>query len=559
MNKKVLPLAVGAASAVVMSAAHAAMYVNERGTGETLIFPFYSAENGNNTLINVANTTDGYKAVKVRVLEAQNSQEVIDFNLYLSPQDHFSFAISETDAGGAKLTTGDNSCTVPAIPADGVEFRNLKYAGDKLATEDDPKTEADESKNNYDNTSIGRTQVGYIEVIEMGQLDSDADPVIDVAGIADTKVTAINAAAAIKHGSDGVPADCGILVDAWSTIEGDDGVWLAESKSAPLTGDSEFLDAWAGGGLYGYATVINVPQGASFGYDAIAIADHVAAGATGSDMHYQPGDIRPNFGDEALDTSAIISVNGAAVTLDFDGDYPAEATERVQALNSTIMASEVYNDYVTDSAIAATTDWLMTFPTKAFHVNGTEPVEPFSELWTGQSACEPTELRAVDREESTPPPPPAPGSSGPDFSPAPPPTEAPEVPGDDVPLCYEATIVQFGEETAMGSSTVAVGVNAFLDAANGWATISMMPSAIDATLDLCGTDADITTTGDQTDPCDRSIDAGDAELFGLPVVGFAVQKYVNGSANSAGALANYGMATVHKSCAAGSGTAANDC
>jgi hypothetical protein len=558
MNKKVLPLAVGAASAVVMSAAHAAMYVNERGTGETLIFPFYSAENGNNTLINVANTTDGYKAVKVRVLEAQNSQEVIDFNLYLSPQDHFSFAISETDAGGAKLTTGDNSCTVPAIPADGVEFRNLKYAGDKLATEDDPKTEADESKDNYDNTGIGRTQVGYIEVIEMGQLDPKAAVTIDKTP-ASKDYTPVNAAAAIKHGSDGVPANCDVLVDAWSTIEGVDGVWLSESKTAPLTGDSEFLAAWAGGGLYGYATVINVPQGASFGYDAIAIADHVAAGATGSDMHYQPGDIRPNFGDDALDTSAIISVNGAAVTLDFDGDYPAEATERVQALNSTIMASEVYNDYVTDSAIAATTDWLMTFPTKAFHVNGTEPVEPFSELWTGKSACEPTSLGAVDREESTPPPPPSPGSSGPDFSPAPPTPPGPAPSNNDVPLCYEATIVQFGEETAMGSSTVAVGVNAFLDAANGWATISMMPSAIDSTLDLCGTDADITTTGDQTDPCDRSIDAGDAELFGLPVVGFAVQKYVNGSANSAGALANYGMATVHKSCAAGSGTAANDC
>ena len=559
MNKKVLPLAVGAASAVVMSAAHAAMYVNERGTGETLIFPFYSAENGNNTLINIANTTEGYKAVKVRVLEAQNSQEVIDFNLYLSPQDHFSFSISETDAGGAKLATGDNSCTVPAIPADGVEFRNLKYAGDKLATKDDPATAADESKNNYDNTGIGRTQVGYIEVIEMGQLDSDSAPIIDVAGLADAKVTAINAAAAITHGSDGVPADCGILVDAWSTLAGVDGVWLGESKTTDLTGDSEFLAAWNGGGLYGYATVINVPQGASFGYDAIAIADHVAAGATGSDMHYQPGDIRPNFGDGALDTAAIISVNGAAVTLDFNGDYPAEATERVQALNSTIMASEVYNDYVTDTDIAATTDWLMTFPTKAFHVNGTEPVEPFSELWTGQSACEPTSLGAVDREESTPPPPPAPGSAGPDFSPAPPTPPGPAPSNNDVPLCYEATIVQFGEETAMGSSTVAVGVNAFLDAANGWGTISMLPAAIDSTLDLCGTDADVTTVGDQTNPCDRSINSGDAELFGLPVVGFAVQKYVNGSANSAGALANYGMATVHKSCAAGSGTAANEC
>jgi hypothetical protein len=549
MNKKVLPLAVGAASAVVMSAAHAAMYVNERGTGETLIYPFYSAENGNNTLVNIANTTTGTKAVKVRILEAQNSQEVLDFNLYLSPEDHFSFSISATDEGGAKLVTGDNSCTVPAIPADGVAFRNSKYLGDKLATKDDPATAADESKNNFDNTGIGRTQVGYIEVIEMGQLDPAAAPTIDKSAKG-----AINAAAAIKHGSDGVPANCDILVDAWSTIAGVDGVWLAESKTTDLTGDSEFLANWAGGGLYGYATVINVPQGASFGYDAVAVADHVGAGATGSDMHYQPGDIRPNFGDDAFDTASIVSVNGAAVTLDFDGDYPAESTERVQALNALIMSSEVYNDYVTDSAIAATTDWLMSFPTKAFHVNATEPVEPFSKLWDGQKACEPSSLATVDREESAPEVVP-PGSAAPDFSPAPPGAPAPAPGNDDVSLCYESTIVQFATESAAGTSTVAVGVNAFLDAADGWGTISLMPADLDTELDACGLDG---ATAPE-DPCARSIDSGDAELFGLPVVGFAVQKYVNGSAGGAGVLANYAMATEHKSCVAGSGTAANDC
>ena len=155
----------------------------------------------------------------------------------------------------AMLATGDNSCTVPAIPADGVAFRNLKYVTDK-ADDDADTADVDES---YDNTGIGRTQVGYIEVIEMGQLDSDSAAVIDVAGIADATVTAINAAAAITHDASGVPANCGILVDAWSTIAGVDGIWLAESKTAPSTGDSEFLANWAGGGLYGYATVINVP------------------------------------------------------------------------------------------------------------------------------------------------------------------------------------------------------------------------------------------------------------------------------------------------------------
>ena len=322
MKKKVLPLAVGTATAVVMSAANAAMYVNDKGMGETLIFPFYSAENGNSTNVNIANTTTGTKAVKVRILEAQNSQEVLDFNLYLSPKDHFSFAVlADAADGGGMLKTNDNSCTVPAIPRDGVKFRDYLY-NPADSEEDDADTEADES---YDNTSITRTAVGYIEVIEMGQIDADADPVLDTA-----TQNAINAAAAIKHGSDGVPANCGLLVDAWSTdSDGDAGTWLAEA-TADDVGSSEFLADWAGGGLYGYASVVNVDMGTSFGYDAIAIADHVAAGATGSAMHYEPGDIDPNFTDAAFDNAAIVNNAGVATTVEFtDGTYPA-AVSRVR-------------------------------------------------------------------------------------------------------------------------------------------------------------------------------------------------------------------------------------
>ena len=543
MKKKVLPLAVGTATAVVMSAANAAMYVNDKGMGETLIFPFYSAENGNSTNVNIANTTTGTKAVKVRILEAQNSQEVLDFNLYLSPKDHFSFAVlADAADGGGMLKTNDNSCTVPAIPSDGVKFRDYLYNPADSA-EDDADTETvDES---YDNTSITRTAVGYIEVIEMGQIDADADPVLDTA-----TQNAINAAAAIKHGSDGVPANCGLLVDAWSTDSaGDAGTWLAEA-TADDVGSSEFLADWAGGGLYGYASVVNVDMGTSFGYDAIAIADHVADGATGSAMHYEPGDIDPNFTDGAFDTSAIVNDAGVATTVEFtDGTYSDEVS-RVQALNATMMAVAVHNDYVTDPGLAATTDWLLTFPTKAFHVNGDEPIEPFSELWTGQSACEYASMDMIDREESTAPPPPSVDQSGgPDFSPKPPPGPAPADPTNgDLTLCYEATIVQFAEESAVGTSSVAVGVNAFLDSSDGWGTISFDPADLfgaGSDVSLCGQDGDADTNGDQTDPCDRTISADDNVMTGLPVVGFAVQKYVNGALGS-GTLANYAMSTVHK-------------
>ena len=520
MNNRVfLPAAAGVCLGVHSLSPEAAMYVADDGVGETLIFPFYSVESGNNTLINVANVTDGYKAVKIRILEGQESQEVLDFNLYLSPRDHFSFAISPSGAGGAQLATGDKSCTVPAIPTEGVAFLTTKIGGD-----------------------VSRTRTGYVEVIEMGQLDPDSDPIIDTNGLADPSVGALTAAEAITHDVDGVPANCQILVDAWSRYSGVDGVWFAESKTTDLTGDAEFLSVWNGGGLYGYATVINVTEGAAYGYDAIAIADHVAAGATGSDLHYYPADVRPNLTDPAMDTAAIVSANGAAVEMEFDGEYASELIERTQAFNALFMATNVYNDYVTDPAIAARTDWVMTFPTKSIHVDNGTPFSPFN------GGCEPIALGAFDREEMAPE-----GwddSSTPGFSPTPPSNDGP--PNLDIPLCRESSVVQFGAQSASGVSQ-AVGVGDFLPDVNGWAVISMNPSMISSTLNACTDGQNITS------PCKRMISDGVSELTGLPVVGFAVQKYVNGSAGGTGVLANYAMATPHKSCVIGSGTVYSQC
>jgi len=534
MKKKVLPLAVGAASAVAMTAAHAAMYVNEDGTGESLILPFYSAEDGNNTNVNLVNTTGTHKAVKVRIVEAWNSLEVLDFNLYMSPEDHFSFAIV-AEGEGAKIITNDNSCTVPAIPAGGEMFRNLKFDTEKSAAGADKP---------YDWTGLARTRVGHIEIIEMGQLDPDFSAA-SKAGIDPTGK--MNAAAAMTHDSTGVPADCELLVNAWSNIAGVDGKWVEDSDGlATIPAKTEFLEAWTGGGLYGYATVINVPEGAAYGYDAIAIADQVADGADGGVMHYEPGSVNPDFSNSAFNTSSLIFNNGGVVEFNAAEGYAVDAVARLQALNATLMATAVHNDYVTDASIGATTDWVLTFPTKRAHVNRAVPIEPFSETWDipTASACEYTSLTLVDREESAPPPPPAPGSSGPDFSPKPPTPPGPAPSNNDVPLCYEATVVQFADSSATGADeSVSIGVNAYLDAEDGWASISFDPADADTKLGGCN------KTGTGTAPaiaCARTISDADDIITGLPVVGFAVQKYVNGSAGGAGVLANYAMSTVHK-------------
>ncbi|MEK9654877.1 MAG: hypothetical protein VW202_04160, partial [Halieaceae bacterium] len=150
MKKNLLSLAVAASAAGVTSLATAQMYVNPEHTGEALVFPLYSVQGGNDTYIHIVNTTAQTKAVKVRMLEGTESLETLDFNLYMSAYDHFSYVIT-ADGDGAMLKTGDTSCTVPAIDAEGVPFLDILW----------------------DDTDDGeaREQMGYIDVIEMGQID----------------------------------------------------------------------------------------------------------------------------------------------------------------------------------------------------------------------------------------------------------------------------------------------------------------------------------------------------------------------------------------------------
>lgn len=107
--KKILPVAVLAALAGANGAQ--AVHVNPDGLGQVLLYPFYTVEGGQDTYINLVNTTDATKAVKVRFRESLNSQEVLDFNLYLSPKDHWS-AVVTADADGEGAVIRDRKSVV---------------------------------------------------------------------------------------------------------------------------------------------------------------------------------------------------------------------------------------------------------------------------------------------------------------------------------------------------------------------------------------------------------------------------------------------------------------
>ncbi|MDD2987861.1 MAG: hypothetical protein PHI64_02775 [Zoogloea sp.] len=351
MKKKLLMTAMVAALGGVGTAQ--AVHVNSDGLGQVLIYPYYTVQNGFDSYINLVNTTDEVKAVKVRFLEGKNSQEVLDFNLYLSPNDEWSGKVTTSASGGAKLESSDTSCIAPSqIKAGGEDFRNLQYQADSIKT-------------------VARTREGYVEVIEMGVVtDTDSIAAATHVGGSATVIAA--------------PANCGLIrTNAKSTTGLFNGAKASNGISAPT------------GGLYGFVTLINVNSGLKTTVDAIAIdnffVDQVVAGnPLGLDLHFAPGTTSPSLEDVNTDGEII---DGASI-ITFSSANP------VDSLSAILTRSNVYNDYSIDAGRDSKTDWVLTFPTKRFYVNTSTPA-PFTETWktATSTSCDPIQIVYYDREE----------------------------------------------------------------------------------------------------------------------------------------------------------------
>lgn len=394
--KKKLSQAIAVATLVgAAGAANAAMYVNDKGLGDVLLYPLYSADAGNDTYFSVTNTTGEFKAVKVRMLEHKNSQEVLDFNLYLSPYDQWSAAITLNSAGNPVIKTYDTSCTYGSVGSAGVQFRNFEY-----------RLDSDES--------LARAAIGHIELIEMGNLDKDFE-----------LMPGVTVADAIEH-VDGVPGNCGVIKQAF---EHKDGGW----KSDVNVGLTPTADGASG--LYGTGSIINVDGAWQASYDAVALANtYDALAASYGVRHALAGTIDPDFSKL---TPEIVLFNGTnAVTYELTDDNKVAAG--FNAVSALLSKSAIMNDYVAGAGLNAQTDFVITFPTKKTYVNGPDaPVSPFTQAWKSweSQACESVNLNYWDHEENQITP------EVDDFSPPRPVDEA------NYQLCYETNFLHVGADS----------------------------------------------------------------------------------------------------------------
>lgn len=412
-KRKALTTAVLAGMSVA-GAAHA-VYQDPNGQGQALIYPYYTVQsasgNAYNTYLSVVNTTADVKVVKVRFREGKASAEVLDFNLYLSPNDVWTGAIipASADAGAAgRLVTADVSCTNPAIPATGVDFRNFIYANDY---------------SDVAGTGLDRTREGYVEMIEMSTLLQPSAP-----------------ANAAIHAASGSPTCTGL-------------------RGTNLSANATFTAALAAptGGLNGTGTLINVNNGADSGYNAAAFSN-----LTGIPIYTDIANDTPNFSN-ADPVSAVIANNNAYYsdwsTTGFPGEY---------AVGATMTHSSVINEYVLDSATLSNTDWVMTFPTKHYLVDDVTANAPFTELFTKNGACEEIAFNYFNREEA------GAIAGDTDFSPQPPPGQAAGLCWESTILSIRNGEGHMPTGTTSGvlgsANTTSVSVTAGFQ--NGWAGLS---------------------------------------------------------------------------------------
>ena len=473
-----------------------AVNVSADGRGEVLLYPYYTtradgAGNAYATLLSVVNANASAKAVRVRFLEGRNSREVLDFNLFLSPFDVWTAAVlPDPNTGGARVGTVDRSCTLPAFSASPtapfVPFGNSTYAG----VNDDGA-----------GAGLDRAKEGYFEIIEMATYASSS--------VMGTAVTHVN----------GVPP-CNIPA------------MFPSPNPSELNDLQATIDARPpSGGLFGAATLINVNSGTEYSADAVALANFYQVGA-----NYQAlGTSLPDLTQASPPISSVQAPSGRL----HEATWSAGSADAVSAV---LMHDSLMNEYVLDTATKSGTDWVVTLPTKRHYTNtgSGNANRLFQRNFSGMTgSCDDIglnvdeiSLNIWDREERH--------TTRPVVIDPPPPIFSQSI-------CWAGNVITFNQSNVLGSANVA-NIPVPVTFQNGWFTLGF-PTGIS------GADPNvhrlINTGSTSISGGGLSTTFGNTATYvGLPVIGFAVTSFTNGTLTvgspPTAVLSNYGGNFVHK-------------
>ena len=321
--------------ALVATSAHA-VHISPNGTGQVLLFPYYTVRNGFSTLVSVTNTQNNTKAVKVRFLEGMNGREVSGFNLFLAPNDTWTGVVVETQ-NGARIVTNDNSCVAPSDlftetrQISGTvqsfnEFINFRFTG---SVQDNPAF-----------SSLDRTREGYFEILEMGLIDPT------LSATAAQIVGFVKPADVDRAGTTNCAA-----VDRFDSSSGTQGAIRFPNTGAALM-------APPSGGLKGRASLINAATGANYSFAPTALD------GWSSQVAYSPaGDAGGTILSDAFPTSSMVTTPMGVVI--------ARWANGRDAVSAALMRESLLNEFVLDTGTVSQTDWLVTLPTKRFY---TDPI-----------------------------------------------------------------------------------------------------------------------------------------------------------------------------------------
>jgi hypothetical protein len=350
-----------------------ALAVTAGGVGHALVVPYFNAQNGNMTVLHITNTDQvNGKVAKVRFRSASNSDDLLDFQVFLSPGDVWTAAVTADANGLAQITTADNTCTVPALTTQSFNNSTSRLPG--------YLTEAQRT---------ALTREGYVEVFNVA--DITALKAYDAAGaLAAAGPNRSALYTATKHVSGVAP--CSV---AGSTARST----LNAAAIADYTTQAQIAAAGLDsptGGLMGDWYIINVPQTTVFSGAATAIAANTGAGVNGvaNFRHFaQLGNTLVTLGadgangvtaDPLFRTLGVYNAAGTNVTtatlpmLNYDAPdlstpffgaaTSPNAVGQANNLLAALAVKSVTNQYALDASITAKTDWVFSMPARRYNV-----------------------------------------------------------------------------------------------------------------------------------------------------------------------------------------------